>query len=360
MNPTSSSSSGISSEQPAAQLSLPAPPPLPYSSTLQQQQQQQILALQWLEQQQLEQQNTLKQAMLVAAAAQQQEQQNILQRPSIGNTITSPVSSSTSDLRNHQAIEVELRSQILMQQQRLAQTRESLSIDHAKTLLQERLGQLLTAPTGNQERSSAVSATSNGNNSGTANLDRMLEAETLIQRNRLQETIRMLQIKSLLNEDNSVSHAVNNNAFATSALLLSGGPITPHTIGQSALPNSTTGMAQLLQPGILNMEQVVPRVPRLNNLIDDLFKTTTKSSKRKSYTSYSTSTKEPLQKKLKSADSARTEKLSTFPLPSIKRARGFTVTLKSFQDVWDELEATPLQQDIFIRRLYKYDCNLVD
>ena len=166
MNPTSSTgNSGIVSEQ-ATPLGLTPQQQqqhLPYSSSLQQQQN--LAVNLWLERQQQEEQqrNSLQQALLAAATARKQEQQNILQqRPSsasCNNTIAPPITAppTLSDARNPQALEVELCRQILQQQQRLAQTRGSVSMDHAKTLLQERLGHLIDTNTSNQEKNSALS-----------------------------------------------------------------------------------------------------------------------------------------------------------------------------------------------------------
>jgi ERCC4-type nuclease len=169
----------------------------------------------------------------------------------------------------------------------------------------------------------------------------------------------------MLQADNSQSRVVNGNhntnPLAASARLIPNDPITPHTIGQAAITNSS--ISQLLQPGILLVgQQLESKVPQMTPLIDDPYQnTTSKSLKRKSESStqHSTSTKETQPKKLKSKET-KIGNLSSFPLPSMKRARRLTMSFKSFQDVWDELETIPLQKEIFIRRLYKYDYKLLD
>lgn len=338
-------------------------------------QQQQALALQWLEQQQQQEQqqrHSLNQAILAAAAIRQHEQQQqtqnaLLPVPNMVNS-TSSLASSTSDVRNHQYfLEMELRRQIMLQQQLLVHTRDNLPSDNSKSLLQERLSQLLsTNASASQESNGVIPAATSGNsiNIGTTDVDRIMAAETLLQRNRLQDAIRMLQIQGALQADSSVSRIGHSNpdtgstAFPTSALLISNDPITPHTIGQAALTNSS--ISQLLQPGILTLGQLDSKVPRMAASADNLFQSTRNTSKRKADSSdRSSSTKETLSKKPKS-DENRTEKLSSFPLPSLEKARRVTMTFKSFQDVWDELDAIPLQKEIFIRRLYKYDYKLVD
>ena len=373
MDPTSNPvNTSTTTEQPQLPNNRSAqPPPPPYTSlTLQQQQN---LALQWLEQQQQQQQEhqqrqSLNQAILVAAAAQQQDQpqlqpQNMLLN-SIGSAISPLTTSSTTDVRNHQQylLEIELRRQILLQQQRLLQTNNNipLQLDNSKSLLQDRLRQLFS--TNQESTSSAVPATTSGSsiNVATSDVDRIMAAETLLQRNRLQEAIRMLQIQGVLQEDNALRRTVNNNrdsnVFATSSLLLSNDPITPHTLGQATVTSSS--MSQLLQPGILTMGQMETKVPHTNVAIGDAARS---SSKRKSDGTHSTTrTKEMMSKKLKSKETRNENLSSSFPLPSMKKARRLTMTFKSFQDVWDELESIPLQKEIFIRRLYKYDCKLVD
>jgi hypothetical protein len=359
MDPASTNVSSTEQQSPSYALSL---------------QQQQALALQWLEQQQQQQQqeqqqrHSLNQAILVAAAAQQQDQQqpqNVL-LPNIGNAISSIATSSTN---HHQyLIEMELRRQIMLQQQRIMQsTHDDLPVDNNKALLQERLRQLLSTNASNSlESNGAVppgTSDSRISTAGTSEVDRIMAAETLLQRNRLQDAIRILQIQGVLQADNSLSRVVNSNhdsnAFATSALLLSNDPITPHNLGQPALTNTNTGIGQLLQPGISMLGQLESKLPRMTSSIDDPFHVTANIAKRKADSAHSTSTKETLSKKRKSEET-RAEKLSSFPLPSIKKARRLTMTFKSFQDVWDELETIPLQKEIFIRRLYKYDCKLVD
>jgi hypothetical protein len=348
---------------------------------------QQAMALQWLEQQQRlqhqEQQHrqSLNQAILVAAAAkQQQDQQPQPQNailPCSGNTLSPLIAqSSITDIRHQYLIEMELRRQILLQQQRLMQTThvDNPPSETSKPLLQERLSQLLsTNGTTDQDRSSVIPTSASDIDTGInapgtiSDVDRIIAAETLLRRNRLQDAIRILQIQRGPHRDHSLSRVVANNNHnmnnpcATSALLLSNDPIMPHHIGQAALTNSS--ISQQVQPGNLPWGQLTPKVPRMISSapMDDPYQRTTANSfKCKSdSTQNSTGSQERLTKKLKSKET-RVEKLSSFPLPSVKQARRLTMTFTSFQDVWDELETIPLQKEIFIRRLYKYDCKLVD
>ena len=363
MNPTSTE--GNSTEQPPLPI-LSSQSPSYTFSLQQQQQQQQALVLQWLEEQQQPQEqqrrHSLNQAILVATAAQQQDTQqpqNVLSLPSMGNTV-SPV-----------LLETELRNEIILQQQRRMQiTHDNLHLDNNKSLIQESLFQLLSTNviTGQERNGSSPFATCGGgsiNIAGASDVDHNITAaDILLQRNRLQDAIRMLQIQGVLHADNSTSRVVNSNhdgnAFTTTARLISNDPITPHFIGQAAFTNGS--LNQMLQLGNINLGQLESKFPRVTSMIGDPFQSTpTNTSKRKSVSSaHSTCcTKETLSKKFKSNESL-TGKLSSFPLPSMKQARRVTMSFTSFQDVWDELETTPLQKEIFIRRLYKYDCKFVD
>ncbi len=352
-----SNGSGNGQPPPLLSMNLPSSQSPPFAPTLQQQQN---LAMQWLEQQQ---RNSFNPATLFAAAGPQPDQQQLQQQPppqqqsllrhNVNHSI-SPLtsqSSNSSDLRQQQQqlLEIEIRRQIMLQQQQLAtQARDNLNFDQLKALLQERLG--------NSVRPTFTGIPTNesqGGNSGVppARVSGMMSAETLLHRSMLHDAIMTLPLQGGLQQNNS-SRLTNDNfdatSFASSAFLLPNEAITPHNIGQASLTN--TAISQLLQPGIVDMRPVVPKVPR----IDDQIQSISSLTKRKSD---STSGKEvPLPKKLKS----NIKNVSSFPLPSTKQTRHLKLSFKSFQDVWDELETTPLQKDIFIRRLNKYDCHLVD
>ena len=394
MDPNSTGSGGGSAGSsgkgqqppPLLTMNLPSSQSPPFAPTLQQQQH---LAMQWLEQQQ---RNSFNPAALLAAVGTQSDQQQLLlqqqqppppppQQQSLlrhnnNNNVSHSISpltsqsSNPSDLRQQQQqlLEIEIRRQIMLQQQQqqlAAQARDNLNFDQLKALLQERLGSSV--------RSAFTGIPSNGSQGGaravppatisgrglpvvTSEVDHMMAAETLLQRSMLHDAITTLQLQGGL-QQNSSSRIANGNrdttSFAPSAFLLPNEAITPHNIGQaSSLTN--TAISQLLQPGILDMRPVVPKVPR----IDDQIQSLSSHTKRKSDSTTSRK-EEPLPKKLKSNE-RNMATASSFPLPSTKQTRRLKLSFKSFQDVWDELETTPLQKDIFIRRLNKYDCHLVD
>ena len=341
--------------------------------------------MQWLEQQQ---RNSFNPAALLAAVGAQSDQQQLLQQQqqppppppqqqsllrhnnNVSHSI-SPLtsqSSNSSDLRQQQQqlLEIEIRRQIMLQQQQqqlAAQARDNLNFDQLKALLQERLGSSVRSAftgipsNGSQGGASVVPPASiSGRGLVTSEVNHMMAAENLLQRSMLHDAITTLQLQGGL-QQNSSSRIANGNrdttSFAPSAFLLPNEAITPHNIGQaSSLTN--TAISQLLQPGILDMRPVVPKVPR----IDDQIQSLSSHTKRKSDSTTSRK-EEPLPKKLKSNE-RNMATASSFPLPSTKQTRRLKLSFKSFQDVWDELETTPLQKDIFIRRLNKYDCHLVD
>lgn len=328
----------------------------------QEHQERQTLALEWLERQHQAQQNrqSLNDAILSAVATVQQQQQ--LSLPGIRDTFG--VSSSSPDLRNQPYLLDQELQRHLIQQQHL-QSRDNIQLGQNNSILQQRLSQmLLGGEMALQDSGVAGRNLSNLNNTDNADLDRLMAAETLLQQSRLQEAVRMLQMQGAM-QGESFNHGnidLNNNlsGLGSSGLMIPNEPIIPHSFTHLSTSNSSPYVNHLLQSGLLNVGQVLPISSSFPSVADDFQSTqSTGFTKRKSDSSQSTS-KETTTKKPKSKDTRQPAKSYSFPVPSSKRSRDFApLELKSLQQAWDELDKTPLQKEIFLRRLCKEELHLM-
>lgn len=313
------------------------------------------LAMLLLEQGQHDHRRSLNEALLAHAAVQQIQSSLPAMLQSSNSSIGDPsceivdasIQSSTSstELQRDYLLDLERQRQIMhreSQQQNL-----QMQLD-TSALLQQNLGHLLAAGLIQENiNAGAPSVASISNGVGSTELDRLLAAESLLRRSRLQEAVHMLQNQGILLEDalnRGASDSSSVNAASTARVLLPNDPILPHFL-QSSINSCTSIVNRPIDTGLRNFGHM-GLLPATTSSIDGP-RVDESSTKRKSEERKIVADKEA--KKLKAT--GRRGNVACFPLPLRKHSRKFSMKLTSFHAIWNKLENCALRKEIFRRRL---------